>query len=166
MIEPKWVTAARAEIGQREGTKDDPHIAAYRVAAGCDWVKGSCEVVPWCAIFVNAMLAAAGVKGTASPAAKSFCSSHDFQPLGHPALGAITVIERNPPVAWQGHVGFCVGADTTHIWLLAGNQGDAVDIARFERSRVRGFYWPTGQAAPTCGNFRYAGTAAEGGKVA
>lgn len=167
-MEAKWMKPAQAEVGTREvkGAQDNPRIIAYRKAARCSWMKGSEEAVPWCAIFVNAMLEGVGVKGTASPAAKSFCSSTLFQPLPKAALGAIVVIERVPAHPSLGHVGFCVGADKDFVWLLGGNQGDAVNIARFARSRVKGFYWPVSQGMPSaCGDFRCNVAAVDGGKV-
>lgn len=166
-MEPMWLKLARAEIGTHEiaGAQENPKIIAYRTAARCAWVKGTEEAVAWCAIFVNAMLERAGTPGTASPAAKSFCSSRLFASLPGPALGAVCVIERNPPVAALGHVAFVVGADRDHVWLLGGNQGDAVDVARFARGRVRGFYWPASEKLPRFGDFAYAGASTEGASV-
>jgi len=167
MFEPKWIALAAAEQGTHEirGAAENPKIIAYRTDARCAWLKGSEEAVAWCAIFVNAMLERAGVRGTRSPAAKSFCGSPHFVRLAGPALGAITVIERNPPHPSLGHVAFCVGADRANVTLLGGNQGDAVNRARFARSRVAGFYWPATLPLPKCGDFAPAAPASAGGKV-
>jgi len=168
MTEPKWLVLARGEIGTHEirGANDNPKILAYRNEAGCGWVQGSEEAVAWCAIFVNAMLARAGVRGTRSPAAKSFCASRDFVTLHAPAPGAITVIERSPPHPSFGHVGFCAGADAATVTLLGGNQADAVNLSRFARSRVCGFYWPATVPLPAGGDFLASAPAVAGGKVA
>ena len=165
--EPAWLPLARAEIGTREikGAKDNARILSYRKSARCSWVAGSEEAVAWCAVFVNAMLEDTGVRGTASPAAKSFCASRGFVQLRQPAAGAVTVIERNPPHPSLGHVAFLVGSDAEFVWLLGGNQGDAVNVSRFARARVKGFYWPADVALPPIGDVAYAGPAAAGGSV-
>ena len=41
-----------------------------------------------------------------------------------------------------GHVGFAVGQDDTHFFVLGGNQSDAVTIARVAKSRLLGARWP------------------------
>ncbi|HEX8418963.1 MAG TPA: TIGR02594 family protein [Sphingomonas sp.] len=163
----KWQLLAEGQVGTREirGSANNPVILGYRKDARCSWMKGSEEAVPWCAIFVNAMLERAGVKGTASPAAKSFTTSTLFKRLAGPAAGAICVIERNPPHPSLGHVGFAVAADAFHVWLVGGNQADAVNVSRFPLSRVVGFYWPAGQTSPLIGNFGGQLAAVDGGKV-
>jgi len=41
-----------------------------------------------------------------------------------------------------GHVGFAIGQDDTHFFVLGGNQSDAVTIARIVKSRLCGARWP------------------------
>ena len=41
-----------------------------------------------------------------------------------------------------GHVGFAVGQDDTHLYVLGGNQSGAVNVARIARSRLLGARWP------------------------
>ena len=54
-------------------------------------------------------------------------------PLQAPTVGCVVVFEREG----GGHVGLVVGADTKgRLLVLGGNQGDAVSIAPFDRSRV------------------------------
>ncbi len=40
------------------------------------------------------------------------------------------------------HVGFAVGQDDTHFYVLGGNQSDAVTVARIAKSRFLGARWP------------------------
>lgn len=42
-----------------------------------------------------------------------------------------------------GHVGFVVGWNDTHVYLLGGNQSDMVNVTKFPKSSVRGYRWPT-----------------------
>lgn len=91
----------------------------------------------WCAAFINATLAKAGIEGTDSLAARSFLDWG--QEVSTPQQGDVVVLSRGNE-AWQGHVGFFDGynEDGT-IRLLGGNQGDAVNIKGYDPSRVLGF---------------------------
>ena len=55
-----------------------------------------------------------------------------------PITGAVLVFERRS----GGHVGFALGQDDTHFYVLGGNQSDAVTIARVAKSRLLGARWP------------------------
>ena len=55
-----------------------------------------------------------------------------------PIIGAVLIFERGS----GGHVGFAVGEDDTHFYVLGGNQSDAVTIARIAKSRLLGARWP------------------------
>jgi hypothetical protein len=69
------------------------------------------------------------------------------KPLEKPIPGCVVVLKRgnNPH---QGHVGLYVqpGKDGT-IYVLGGNQGDAVTIAKFRKSSVLGYRWPEDEKA-------------------
>ena len=41
-----------------------------------------------------------------------------------------------------GHVGFAIGQDVAHFFVLGGNQSDAVTITRVTKSRLLGARWP------------------------
>ena len=41
-----------------------------------------------------------------------------------------------------GHVAFYLGATADKLFLLGGNQGDAVTVAAFDKARLLGFRWP------------------------
>ena len=55
-----------------------------------------------------------------------------------PIIGAVLIFERGS----GGHVGFAVGQDDTHFYVLGGNQSDAVTVARIAKSRFLGARWP------------------------
>jgi hypothetical protein len=44
--------------------------------------------------------------------------------------------------SWEGHVGFVVKFDKDYVWMLGGNQGDRVSVAKFPRSKFIGFSAP------------------------
>lgn len=56
------------------------------------------------------------------------------------AYGCIAVMTRNG----GGHVGFLMGEDGDNWVLLGGNQGSAVSIAKFPKSRFIGYVMPNG----------------------
>ena len=67
-----------------------------------------------------------------------------------PVTGAVLIFERGS----GGHVGFAVGQDDTHFYVLGGNQSDAVTIARIAKPRLLGARWratypPRPQRLPT-----------------
>jgi uncharacterized protein (TIGR02594 family) len=103
--------------------------------------------VPWCAAFVGAMLADVGIKGSHSLAARSYETWGVS--LQTPIYGCVGVKKRRGGAVWQGHVGFVVAASADRIWLLAGNQGDAVSVASFPREDFTAFRWPARIAIPT-----------------
>jgi hypothetical protein len=55
-----------------------------------------------------------------------------------PVTGAVLIFERGS----GGHVGFAIGQDITHFYVLGGNQSDAVTIARIAKSRLLDACWP------------------------
>lgn len=136
MIDPKWLSLARGETGVREGAggADNPRVVAYFRDAGFPQVTH--DATAWCAAFVGAMLKRADVKPLGSlwalDAAKWGVG------LAQPQYGCIGVKRRDG----GGHVGFVVGANAKEIFMLGGNQGDAVGIASFPRAQFVAFRWP------------------------
>jgi uncharacterized protein (TIGR02594 family) len=55
-----------------------------------------------------------------------------------PVTGAVLIFARGS----GGHVGFAIGQDDTHFFVLGGNQSDAVTVARIAKSRLLGARWP------------------------
>lgn len=107
---------------------------------GAKWLLGQ----PWCGGAVAAWMQAAG------------CSipTHWYRarawadwgvPLDRPAHGCVVVFARTG----GGHVGLVVGEDNAgRLAVLGGNQGDAVNIRSFDRSRVLAYRWPPGRELP------------------
>lgn len=144
--EPAWMAEARALVGLKEivGSKHEPRIVKFFADAGHAWVKD--DETAWCAAFANAMLKRAGIEGTGSLAARSFLQWGEK--LDKPRVGCLVVLSRGNPKGWQGHVGFYVGEDRTHIHVLGGNQSNAVSIARYSKTRLLGYRWPKEAAKP------------------
>lgn len=144
---PSWYVNAEHEIGFHE-KGDNRGIEHYIALAHCGHLGD-----PWCAIFVNAMLEQAGIRGTRSPAALSFKDDHaHFVRLTGPAIGAIVCMWRISPTSGKGHVYFYGGEHRGDALVaLGGNQDNKVCRAPEPRARVLGFYWPIGVRLPVTG---------------
>lgn len=142
MTDPTWLTAARAELGVHEtpGPVSTPRIMAYRNIADLH-LAGDDGVVPWCAIFVGAMLSKVGIGNSRSAMARSYTHWGVPCPIIPGAVASFSS-SRGPA---SGHVAFATGRVTaTHIEVLGGNQGDAVSIAMMPRERLLATRWPLG----------------------
>lgn len=143
MDQPAWLEAAWAEFGVREipGKENSAEILRYFREAGDTKVES--EETPWCAAFAGAMLKRAGCEGTGSLLARSYL---DWGlSLDEPRFGAIAVLARGDDPA-AGHVGFLIGTTGEKLYLLGGNQNDAVTVAAFDAARLLGFRWPNVEA--------------------
>lgn len=140
---PPWFLSLHADIGQHErpGRKHNPVIVKYFADAGFPGVKD--DETAWCAACVNAHLERHGIPGTKSLAARSF---ERWGEECEPRIGCVVVMSRGDPKGWQGHVGLYYGETATHVIVLGGNQGDAVSVAKFPKSRVVAYRWPRGIA--------------------
>jgi uncharacterized protein (TIGR02594 family) len=146
---PAWYQLASNEIGIHEqGNNSGPAIARYRQLAQC----GN-DHDPWCAIFVNAMLASCSppVPGTKSASSQSFRSNSNFAKLSGPALGAVVVFWRNSPRSGLGHVGFYRGETSESIYVLGGNEDNMVEIEPMSKHQLRGYWWPSSIGQPAVG---------------
>ena len=145
MQQPRWLATAWAELGQREvaGAADNARIRAFFRDVGHP--PSLHDEVAWCAAFAGACLERVGHASTRSLMARSYLRWG--APLEEGRLGAIAVLSRGSDPA-AGHVGFLLGETDAHVVLLGGNQGDAVGVAAFPKTRLLGFRWPQAQPAP------------------
>jgi len=134
-----WITEAKTALGRNEA-RDRTWLM--------DWLKrdgrslGDPSKTPWCGDFVETCIRVAlprepllGALGTNPYWARNWLLfGHSVQPI----TGAVLIFERGS----GGHVGFAVGQDTTHCFVLGGNQSDAVTVARSAKSRLLGARWP------------------------
>lgn len=145
MDHPAWLQAAWAEFGVREadGKSNDARVLGYFSEVGHAQIKA--DETPWCAAFLGAVLSRAGLAHTGSLMARSYMRWGIA--LDAPRPGAIVVLSRGSD-PFAGHVGFYVGAAGNRIFLLGGNQGNAVSVEAFEASRLLGYRWPEDMKAP------------------
>lgn len=135
-LEPSWLGAARADIGQREtlGPNDSPWIRNMLAKLNGLWLKGQ----PWCGGAVGYWMQNAGLQ-----IPKDWYRAKAWLDWGikqrFPSVGSVVVFEREG----GGHVGLVVGVDARdRLLVLGGNQSDSVRISPFEKDRVVGYRWP------------------------
>jgi uncharacterized protein (TIGR02594 family) len=143
MQQPPWMAVAWAELGQSEigGARANARILDYFNQVGHNTVAD--DETAWCAAFVGACLERAGIPSTPSLMARSYLDWG--QSAAEPSAGSIAVLSRGANTS-LGHVGFLVGMTDTSIYLLGGNQSNAVSVARFDRSRLLGIRMPAARA--------------------
>lgn len=170
-IEPAWLGRARQELGVHEtpGPVSNPKVDAYRALAGLAGIHGDDSDVPWCAIFIGAMLRATKIRASGSAMARSYSHWGKACPIGTP--GAVTVISSPSRGAASGHVFFATGRVTaTQVEGLGGNQSDAVTLAWWPRylpdgsSRIVASRWPE-ELQPPIGKPTLIGAAAPAKEV-
>lgn len=140
---PVWISEARRFLGLHEKRDAKVLDKALRLDA---------SEIAWCGAFVGMCIATVLPK-EAMPA--NPLGSRNWLNFGRaidgPQIGAIAVFWRGSKTGWQGHVGFVVGHDKTHLHILGGNQSDSVSVARIAKNRLLGYRWPTTAGDPPAG---------------
>ena len=134
-----WITEAKTALGRNEA-RDRSWLM--------DWLKRDGRTLgdpgknPWCGDFVETSIRMAlpdepllGALDTNPYWARNWLL---FGQAVQPISGAVLIFGRGS----GGHVGFAVGQDDTHFYVLGGNQSDAVTVARIAKSRLLGARWP------------------------
>lgn len=141
-VKPAYYREAERLLGVKEiagKTKhNDDILSLWEDAEIPD--KAQDDETPWCAAFVNGCLVRGNKPSTKSALARSFLweSNKDkFEHLKKPEKYCIGVMKRGNST-WQGHVGFVKDFDKDYVYLLGGNQGNAVSVARYPRSHFVG----------------------------
>lgn len=139
LVEPVWLTIARAELGVREigSTSDDPRISEYHRATG---LTASLDQVTWCGSFVNWCMLQAGIPGTNNASARSW--AHWGQPLDEPCLGCVAVFsDATHGNATIGHVAFFLERAGDEVHVLGGEYGTGVRISSRAANDLIGYRW-------------------------
>ena len=134
-----WITEAKSALGRHEA-RDRSWLM--------DWLKrdgrslGDPSKNPWCGDFVETCIRIGlpdepllGALGANPYWARNWLLFGQAVQL---VTGAVLIFERGS----GGHVGFAMGQDDTHFYVLGGNQSDAVTVARIAKSRLLGVRWP------------------------
>lgn len=140
---PAWYARVHELIGTQEALSSgrcNPVVQAMFPAVGLS-ANADCRRIPWCSVFVNFALKGEGYPVTGSAMARSWLRWGVS--LDTPRMGCVVVMWRGKyDDGESGHVGFFEREDARFVYVLGGNQGDAVSVARFPKSRVLGYRWP------------------------
>lgn len=125
-------------IGQKEipGPSSNPVFVPWfdRWAPGL--TKDDSKLA-WCSLFMNEICYQLGLPYTNSLAAQSWLRVGE--PVEDPQRGDLVILWRGSPYSWKGHVGLFIREDEEYIWILGGNQGNAVTISPYRKSRLKGY---------------------------
>lgn len=106
--------------------------------------KYKADETPWCGLFVAVVM-----KRASRPIVKDPLWARNWMNFGLtsivPMLGDVLVFGRDG----GGHVGFYVGEDKKNYFVLGGNQGNQVSIAKIAKSRLLGARMPAYRVPPT-----------------
>ena len=134
---------AHDELGQSEvpGFKANPRIIQYFSASNFWGKDDSGDENAWCGSFVAWVM-----KKNGYTPVKSAYRAKSWKNFGKkivtPIQGAIAIKSRTR----GGHVGFVIGQSSTgkYLFILGGNQGDKVSIAKYPASVWETFVVPAG----------------------
>lgn len=144
-----WMVPALCEIGEAEiaGAKHNERILEYHAHT---LLRATTDEIPWCAAYACWALAKGGVMSTHSAKARDFLSwgmsvmRSDRFGLNLFPYGTVLVFSDDARGPDSGHVGFYVGnASSSLLRVLGGNQGNAVQTAKYELSKLLDARWPT-----------------------
>ena len=141
MSEPSWLKIARSYEGLKEipGPRHNQTIIRWLGKLNAWWRD---DETPWCGVFVAYCMQESWL-----PFPKFYMRAKAWSDYGsllrrdRLAPGAILVFDR----AGGGHVGFYVGEDAGHYFVLGGNQGNAVNVMKLGKSRLVASRWPKGE---------------------
>ena len=141
MKEYPWMKTARKKLYEHEvpGRKANAFIVECLKSTDIGAPENASDETPWCSAFANWVMQQHGFKGTRSAWARSWLdwgrepTEEEFRP------GVIVILERGEN---SGHVGFLEDWDDDQVYLLGGNQDDAVSRAWFPMRRVLGYRVP------------------------
>lgn len=149
-VTPPWIDQMLLVKGLHEG-RNFAELYAWLKSAGS---AVNPKTTAWCGDAVETAIRRALPDETlpANPFASIAYLEFGVR-LDRPAVGAVLVFWRGRPDGWQGHVGFYVGEDEQHYFVLGGNQSDAITITKIRKRRIRegGVRWPRTYPMPKGG---------------
>jgi len=123
------------------GPKSNSTILGWLKKLAFSWIKD--DATPWCGTSLAYAATEAGVAVRNPEMPRAFWWCGWGTPVAVPMLGDVLVLTIS-------HVGIYVGENTTHYFILGGNQGDAYNISRFPKTWLkcaRRTPWKVGQPA-------------------
>ncbi len=131
------IATAETNVRETPGPDINPRIRAYAVKAGLDWYNS--DETPWCSVFLNWATEEAGLERSHDARAASWTTIGIG--ITDPEPGDIGMFAPTSGAQNITHVGIFMGYsnDKSRIYLLGGNQSDAVNITAFRADTLVGF---------------------------
>jgi uncharacterized protein (TIGR02594 family) len=117
------------------GPLSNPQIQEFLAAAGMD--PNSPDETPWCSAFLVWCYQQSGIPVSANAAAVSWMSVG--KEVSDPVVGDVVVLAWPPEQIQHAHVGLFIREVANGIYILAGNQGNTVDISLWKKADVLGY---------------------------
>ena len=138
----KLLQLAEKEIGIKEikGKRENPRIRTYHKHSTIENDKEMSENVPWCSSFICFLVERAGLQSTDNKMARSWERMDFKKTTKHPLPGDIVTFWRKSKRSGFGHVGMYLKRTKNYVYILGGNQSDAVNIKRFSRAKMTGIW--------------------------
>lgn len=117
------------------GKDSNPQIVEFFHSLGYAWIND--DETAWCSAFLSYIFKLANLPYSKKLSARSWLDLGIA--IQNPKLGDVAVfwrIDKNGP---YGHVGLFVKQDGDNIYILGGNQSNAVDIELFSKSKLLGY---------------------------
>jgi uncharacterized protein (TIGR02594 family) len=133
---PPWMAEMHRKMGLHE-VRDNAVLSA--------WLKigralGNPASLPWCGDAVESCIAKT-LPSEPLPANPFFAQS--WASWGTDTI--VPIVGAIGPIRWtasSGHVGIVAGIEGSTVYLLGGNQSNAINVSGFPRSKFIGFRWP------------------------
>ena len=129
---------ALAEYGVKEDKdagEHNPRILEYLKEIGYAGIKD--DETPWCSTFVNFCAKVAGLERSKKLNARSWLDVGE--PVTDPQPGDVVIFWRESKTSHKGHVAIFINKNSTHHYVLGGNQGNMVQISPYANGRVLGY---------------------------
>ena len=122
------------DLKEYPGSQHNPEIIKFFADSGHNWVQD--DETAWCAAFVGSVLAQCGISGTNKLNARSYLKWGNSVDINNAKQGDVVVFWRESKDSWKGHVAFYSEHDANNVYVLGGNQGNAVSIQSYPLSRL------------------------------
>ena len=119
-----------------DGPKSNEKILEFFREIGYDWVTDD-STTAWCSAVLNYFAKVRGYERSGRLDARSWLKVGEL--ILEPELGDVVVFWRGKPDGWEGHVGLYINSNLNYIYVLGGNQSNAINVMAYPRERLLGY---------------------------
>lgn len=147
-----WMAEGERRLGLHE-SKDNGELRKWLKSDGKS--VGDPASIAWCGDYVETCIGLT-LPGEALPA--NPYGARNWVKFGRkltvPTYGAILVFWRGSKAGWEGHVGFYLGENGGDLYVLGGNQSNAITKAWLDDDRLLDIRWPSTFDLPNTGRVK------------